>query len=114
MSNTERHRRHFLKSWKAAINQLGPELFHVRSATVDGATDREELRPNPEAIERYVNTEHGHHYFLFSVISFFSHALIEDIFATAGIHCPRLPDLHHLDATEREILYLLIESYEGW
>ncbi len=53
--------------------------------TVDGATDREDLRLDPEAIERYVNAEHGHHYFLFSVVSFFSHSLIEGIFATAGI-----------------------------
>ena len=86
----------------------------MKSVTVDGATDRNDIRPNPEGIERYVNKNHGHHYFLFSVVSFFSYSMIETIFVEAGIGFPRIVDYQFLDETERMIDYSLIENCESW
>ena len=60
----------FWKHGKRPCNSSGPELFTVNSQTVDSATDRNDLRPEPEAIEHYVNNTLGDHYFLFAVVSF--------------------------------------------
>jgi len=104
----------FLKSWKVAAKTLGPELFPVKSPTVDEAKDRNGIRPNPEAIEQHVNNNPGHHYFLFLVVSFFSYSMIETIFVEAGIGFPRIVDYQFLDETERMIDYSLIENCESW
>lgn len=101
----------FLKSWKVAVKKIGPHLFTVTAASVDAATHRNELRPDIEAIEQYVQTTiNDHHYFLFMVISFFSFTTIEDIFRRARIGFPRIIDLQFLDETERMIVYSLIEN----
>ena len=86
----------------------------MKSATVDEGADRNDIRPNPEAIERYVNNNPGHHYFLFLVVSFFSYSMVEDIFAEAVIGFPRIVDYQFLDETERMIIYSLIEIFESW
>ena len=56
----EKKAQQFLKSWKVAAKKLGPELFTVKSASVDVATDRNDIRPNPEAIEQYFNNNPDH------------------------------------------------------
>ena len=100
----------FLKSWKVAVNQIGPELFAVKSATVDAATHKDELRPDFKAIAEHVHTRYDdHHYFLFMVVSFFSFVEIEKIFISVGIGFPRVIDLQLLDDTERMIIYSLVE-----
>ena len=100
----------FLKSWKVAVNQIGPELFAVKSATVDAATHKDELRPDFKAIAEHVHKRiDNHHYFLFMVVSFFSFVEIEVIFSSAGIGFPRVIDLQLLDDTERMIIYSLVE-----
>ena len=110
----EKKAQQFLKSWKVAAKKLGPELFTVKAANVDVATDRNDIRPNPEAIEQYINNNPNHHYFLFLVVSFFSYSMIEDMFAEAGIGFPRIVDYQFLDETERMIIYSLIENFEDW
>ena len=82
--------RRFLEAWKEAVQQLGPELFTVISQTVDSATDRNDLRPDPEAITRQVMNTPENYHFLFAVVSFFSHSMIEDIFQTADRRMPAL------------------------
>ena len=104
----------FLKTWKIAVQQLSSKLFDVRSPTVQAADSREDLRPDPEAIEHYVNSTPGEHLFLFAVITFFSYSLIEDIFERAELRSPRLYEYATLTDTQRQLIYSLIESYEGW
>jgi hypothetical protein len=104
--------RRFLEAWKAAVKQLGPELFSVTSLTVDNATDRNDLRPDPEAITRHVMSSPENHHFLFAVVSFFSRSMIEDIFQEADRRMPALPDYRFLNDTQRKILFTLIENYE--
>jgi len=100
----------FLKTWKVAVNQIGPELFAVKSATVDAATHKDELCPDFNAIAEHVHTcINDHHYFLFIVVSFFSFVEVEKIFSDAGIGFPRVIDLQLLDDTERMIIYSLVE-----
>ena len=109
----EQDKHQFLKSWKVAIKKIGPELFSVKSASVDEATDRDQLHPNLKAIEQHVTTRYDdHHFFLFVVVSFFSFIQIEEIFIRAGIGFPRIIDLQFLDETERMIIYSLIEHSE--
>lgn len=106
----EQEKKQFLRSWKTAVKKIGPELFTVKSASVDEATDRDQLHPDLQAIEKHVTTRHDdHHYFLFAVVSFFSFLKIEEIFMRAGIGRPRIIDLQFLDETERMIIYSLIE-----
>jgi len=114
MSVTNIQTRRFLEAWKEAVQQLGPELFTVKSQTVDSATDRNDLRPDPEAIEHYVNNTPGDHFFLFAVVSFFSYSMIEKIFENAERWMPKMPDYHYLSDTERKILFTLIENHEAW
>lgn len=103
--------RRFLKSWKVAVNKLGPELFNVKSPSVDAAVDKNELLPNFKAIAKHVHSIHDdHHYFLYMVVSFYSFIKIEGIFASAGVGVPRVVDLQLLNETERMIIYSLVET----
>ena len=114
MNVTNIQTRRFLEAWKEAVQQLGPELFTVKSQTVDSATDRNDLRPDPEAIEHFIKSTPGDHFFLFAVVSFFSYSMIEDIFAEADRWMPKMPDYKYLTDKQRNILFTLIENHEAW
>ena len=114
MSVTNIQTARYLAAWKEAVNQLGAELFTVRSQSVEEATNRNDLRPDPDAIEHYVNSTPGDHFFLFAVVSFFSYSMIEGIFEEADRWMPKLPDYHYLSDAQKKILYTLIENHEAW
>lgn len=103
----------FLKFWKIAVKQLGPELFIVDCASVDDATDHNQLCPDFKAIEKHLADQiNHHHYFLYVVASFYSETLITALFATAGIGSPTIIDLQFLTEAERMIVFSLIENYD--
>jgi len=103
----------FLKSWKIAVKQLGPELFIVDSDSVDDATDHNQLCPDFTAIEKRITEQiDHHHYFLFIVASFYCETLITALFATAGMGSPTILDLQFHSETERMIVFSLIENYD--
>ena len=109
----EERKARFLKTWKVAVKHLGPELFIVDCASVDDATDYNQLCPDFEAIEkRITEVINDHHYFLYIVASFYSETLITALYATAGIGSPTIIDLQFLTETERMIVFSLIEHYE--
>lgn len=105
----------FLAAWKDAVKLSGVILFDIRAVSVDAATDKNDLRPDWNAIEAYMTSEpYNNHYFLIAVLQFFSYSGIEDICNSVELSVPRLPDLASLDNDQRDIIYRLIETYDGW
>ena len=100
----------FLKSWKIAVNMIGPMLFNVTSSSVEAAVSIQELRPDMAAIKQYLLDNDGPmHQFLFMVVSFYSFMEIESLFHSTGHMLPRVIDLQFLSDTERMIIYALVE-----
>lgn len=105
----------FLAAWKDAVNATGKILYSVKAPSVAAATDKNDLRPDFDAIEQYMRTTPGDHIFLIAVIQFFSYSGIEDICAELDIQVPRLTDLGwSLNDEKKQILFRLINSYGGW
>lgn len=105
----------FLAAWKAAINVTGKLLYNVRSPSVEAATDKNDLRPDFDAIEQFIRTTPGDHQFLIAVVQFFSYKGIEDICTELEIPMPNLTDLAwSLNADQKQILCRLINYYCGW
>jgi len=104
----------FLAAWKEAVIELGPDLFNVRSRSVEDAKHRDDLRPDPESIEHFIKSTQGDHFFLFAVVSFFSYSMIENIFEDADKWMPKMPDYKYLTDAQRNILFTLIKNHEAW
>ena len=103
----------FLKTWKIAVNAIGPMLFNVSSSSVEAAVTISELRPDMAAIKQHLLDIDGPvHQFLFMVVSFYSFMEIEDLFHSTGHMLPRVIDLQFLSDTERMIVYALVEHSE--
>ena len=100
----------FLKTWKIAVNMIGPALFTVTALSVESATDLRQLRPDMEAIMQYLmEDDTPAHQFLFMVLSFYDFMGIEEIYESTGHMIPRIIDLQFLTDTERMIIYALVE-----
>ena len=104
----------FLAAWKAAVNATGVVLYKVRSPSVDAAADKNDLRPDFDAIEQYIKDEPGSHFFLIAVLQFYSFKTIEDLCGEFDMLVPRLPHLSTLSVEQQNILNQLINSYDGW
>lgn len=103
----------FLKTWKIAVNMIGPMFFKVTSTSVETAVSVSELRPDMPAIKQHLlENEAPVHQFLFMVVSFYSYMEIEDLFNSTGHMLPRVIDLQFLSDTERMIIYALVEHSE--
>lgn len=103
----------FLKTWKIAVNMVGPMFFNVTSSSVEAAVSISELRPDMAAIKQHLlNNDGPVHQFLYMVVSFYSFMEIEDIFHSTGHMLPRVIDLQFLSDTERMIIYALVEHSE--
>ena len=105
----------FLNAWKKAVEMIGPEYFHCEVFEDCAiATNREKLRPDTQAIERYLSVcSVGQGVFIGAVISFFNGdwgAEISSSFGYSG-----LGDIaNRLDLNELEVIIELMQSHTGW
>ena len=105
----------FLSAWKQAVLIIGPQYFHCDSTeVVKSAKQREQLRPDHEAIERYLSVcSVGQGIFIGSVISFFNGDWGADI--CSGFGFSGIGDIaNRLDLNELEIVVELMLSHTGW
>lgn len=116
---TQQHYTHaserFLTAWKKAVIIIGPKFFHCESnETVESATHREQLRPDHEAIERYLGVcSVGQGIFIGAVISFFNGDWGADI--CSGFGFSGIGDVaNRLDLNELEIVVELMLNHTGW
>ena len=116
---TQQHYAHaseqFLTAWKKAVLIIGTMYFHSESnQAVESATHREQLRPDYEAIERYLSVcSVGQGIFIGAVISFFNGDWGADI--CGGFGFSGIGDVaNRLDLNELEIIVELMLSHTGW
>ena len=116
---TQQHYAHaserFLTAWKKAVLIIGPKFFHCESnEAVESATHREQLRPDHEAIERYLGVcSVGQGIFIGAVISFFNGDWGADI--CSGFGFSGIGDVaNRLDLNELEIVVELMLGHTGW
>lgn len=106
----------FLATWKLAV-KVHPGLFHCDAPSIDEATDKEQLRPNWEAVEGFLRSkpEPWLRRFIMSACSFYNDEWMKEW--AKRLRLPRTPigDLAiKLDMEHREILAALLTSYRGW
>jgi hypothetical protein len=106
----------FLATWKRAV-KVCPRLFHCDAPSIDEATQKEQLRPNRDAVEGFLRSkpEPWLRKFIMSACSFYSDEWMKDW--AKRMRLPRTPigDLAiKLDMEHREILAALLTSYPGW
>jgi len=105
----------FLTAWKKAALIIGPQFFHCESKeAIDAATHRDQLRPDHEAIERYLGVcSIGQGIFIGAVVSFFNGDWGADI--CSGFGYSGIGDVaNRLDLDELEIVVELMLSHTGW
>ena len=105
----------FLAAWKRAVGIIGPEYFHCREpGDCAAATCREQLRPDTDAIERYLGVcSVGQGLFIGAVVSFFNGDWGAEI--CSGFGYSGIGDIaNRLDLVELEIIAELMMSHTGW
>ena len=105
----------FLIAWKRAVQTIGPQYFHCQtSKACASATNREQLRPDNQAIERYLGVcSVGQGIFIGAVVSFFNGDWGADI--CSGFGYAGIGDIaNRLDLAELEIIIELMQSHTGW
>lgn len=105
----------FLVAWKDGVELIGASYFNVESDSVAQATDRDQLRPDFETIQRALpGMSSGQQRFLIALCQFFSDTGIAELCREAEISVPSLADLALLDRARRSVITRLIDSYTGW
>ncbi|HSH28982.1 MAG TPA: hypothetical protein VK971_03655 [Thiohalobacter sp.] len=104
----------FLAAWKRGIHLIGPQLFLVRAASVEAATDKNELRPDSELIEDSIHViSRGQAAFLGAMCSFFNPDWGQKLLSEIGF--PNLCDIAaKLDREHAEVIAELFLTYSGW
>ncbi|WP_077278817.1 hypothetical protein [Thioalkalivibrio denitrificans] len=112
----EQHERMFLEAWKHGVRLAGPEYFNVLVPDVDAATDKNQRRPNREAIEAVIDAlGSGESVFLDSMYSFYNsevrHMLLESLDRKMVNICDIAAAL---DGERKEVIGDLLRYYPGW
>ena len=104
----------FLDAWKRGVRLAGERCFDITSASVEGATDKDELRPSWDYVEAHLlDRSRGEAAFLASLCAFFNSHWGQALLERAG--CPNLCDLaERLDSERTGIIAELFLSYQGW
>ena len=105
----------FLAAWIRAVEIIGPEHFECNGInSFKEATDRDQIRPNNDAIEERINVcSVGEAVFIGAVMSFYNDkwgAGICDAFGHHGVGGAA----NRLDLDELEIVMELMSSHTGW
>jgi hypothetical protein len=104
----------FLAAWKRGVKLAGAQYFHVRAISVEAATDKNELKPNRQAIQDAIDEiSRGQGAFLAAMYSFYNCNDGQELLIQAGY--PNICDLAaKLDKDHAEIISELFLSYAGW
>lgn len=105
----------FLTAWKTAIEIIGPKYFEcVGISNFKEATDREQIRPNKDAIEERIDVcSAGEGVFIGAVMSFFNDKWGSGICDCFGYHGAG-GTANRLELDEMEIVIELMNSHTGW
>lgn len=103
----------FLATWKVGVNYVGKEFFIIEN-TVDAATDKWQLKPNLEFIDKVLGSQsHGKQVMLGLLYSFYDSTEAQKLLERANT--PNLVDaLVVLDREAKEIISQLWLNYTGW
>lgn len=83
----------FLAAWKEGVKLVGAEFFNVKSTTVDAATDKWQLTPNLEFIQKAAGGySHGKQVLLALMYSFYDPEEGQKLLARFGT--PNFVDAH--------------------
>jgi len=105
----------FLAAWKQAIELIGPEYFHCKGIDhYQDATDRDQLRPNNDAIEQFISVcSICEGVFIAVVCSFFNGDW--GLSMGKGFDYVAMGDIaKRLDLEQLEVLTALMMSHTGW
>ena len=104
----------FLAAWKRGVSLAGEHCFDVTAASVDRATDKDQLRPSCDYIEVHLlDRSRGEAAFLAALCSFFNSHWGQALLERAGY--PNLCDLAGtLDAERSTVITELFLNYQGW
>lgn len=106
---------YFLEAWKEGVEIAGQNFFIVKSGSVEGADDRDDLRPNLEVVESSIGVlSPGERVFILSMYQFFCASDVVRMCSETGIEFPTLTDVSYMDSKRRKVITRLIESYSGW
>ncbi|GAB4361019.1 MAG: hypothetical protein Kow006_31410 [Gammaproteobacteria bacterium] len=110
---THRERR-FLAAWKRGVALAGESYFHVTSASVAEAINKNQLRPDWQRIEHAIGViSRGEAAFLAAMYSFFNAEDGQALLVRAGF--PNLCDVaSKLDPHRAEVIAELFLTYPGW
>ena len=105
----------FLEAWKEAVQLAGEQHVHVQAEAVDAATDKDQLRPDIDAIAESIGVlSDGERRFLLAIFQFFNDQALYDFCEERELTVPSLADLALLDDKHRQVITRLLHSYSGW
>ena len=110
----EQRQARFLAAWKRGVRLAGERCFDITAASVDRATDKDQLRPSWDYIEFHLlDRSRGEAAFLAALCSFFNSHWGQALLERAGF--PNLCDLAAtLDAERSAVVTELFLNYQGW
>ena len=104
----------FLRAWKHGVRLAGERCFDITAASLEVATDKDQLRPSWDHVEAHLlDRSRGEAAFLAALCSFFNSHWGQALLERAGY--PNLCDLaERLDAERTGVIAELFLSYQGW
>ena len=106
----------FLSAWRRGVELAGAEYFQTTVADVSQATDRDQLRPDPERIEAAFGfLSPGQATFLAAMCSFFDARWGQDLLTRLPGERANLCDIAAtLDPERQALIGELFVNYRGW
>lgn len=105
----------FLAAWKTGVKIAGERFFEVRSASVDEAMDKEDLRPSWETVENDIGVlSGGERRFLVAMCSFFNREWAKELSDQFNDMGNPGALAAQLDPSRIEVIAELMRSYRGW
>lgn len=105
----------FLDTWKVAVRLAGPQFFSITAESIDTANDKQQLRPDVEAIKQDAGVlSGGERRFLFALVSFFNHEIADELWGAYGETGNPGELAQQLDRHRAQIITDLMLSYGGW
>jgi hypothetical protein len=110
----EQRQTRFLAAWKRGVRLAGERCFDITAATVERATDKDQLRPSWDHVEAHLlDRSRGEAAFLAALCAFFNSHWGQALLERAGY--PNLCDLAGtLDAERSAVITELFLNYKGW
>ena len=110
----EQRQARFLMAWKRGVRLAGEPCFDITAASVDRATDKDQLRPSWDYVEVHqLDRSRGEAAFLAALCSFFNSHWGQALLERAGY--PNLCDLAGtLDSERSAVVTELFLNYQGW